>query len=843
MICVAAALSAAAASAREKADLLPLPVKMAQRHGVFTVDRQTVICADASAMDLAAYLNGWLGAWIGHPLETASPASDGLPGPGEERIRLSINPALACPDDSRLLMPADGYTVTVTPHGAEITGVDRGGLFYGVQTFLQLLPPEIYARKMRHDKLKAGCVEISDYPCFPYRGMMLDVARTFTPAEGVKKFIDRLAFHKINRFHWHLTDDEGWRIEIKSYPDLTAKGAFRGPDLPLKPIYGAWNRVYGGYYTQQEIREIVEYAAFHNIEIIPEIELPGHSRAAARAYPEILCTGKHDVSASAGYDRREVWCVAREENYAMLSAVLSEVCALFPSEYIHIGGDEVSKGQWRACPRCKALAGDADALMDIFTGRLTEILAANGKKPAVWNEAAASGKMPRATTRVHGWENMRAARNAALMGYPTVVMPGDYFYFDMRQIASEPGQVWACVFTADRTHSLDFEAMGFTPEAMRNVIGVEGSFFSEIYLSQDNEDYLYYQCYPRICALAEVGWRRPGSRDTDDFNSRLYGVHADRMAAMGITYRLPPPAAVYDGQAIETAERCGYTAIRYTADLSQPGEDSPSYRHRLSAKDGDISKYLFRAWRDDAKSVAVVPAITTEAHLDAYGAASIEIPMPAPGLWYLRLGQPRGEASITSLAVTAADTSYYIIRNGQRINPLHNMRIYSTERTTGGVITLSMSNDSALPTDIGVSLERSPYIEPEVTITSSMPQDPRSPFARAADYNFTSYGRTSRTCLPGDNVTYTFAAPVECRSIDIRTGFYHMPRYLMPFGGVEISADGRTFTPAGELRDGRAVIIPSGPVKAVRITSSVSGNGESNVILQDLKILPLEDER
>ena len=303
--------------------------------------------------------------------------------------------------------------------------------------------------------------------------MMLDVARTWIGVDGVKRYIDLLSYHGINKLHLHLSDDEGWRIEIRSHPELTEIGGFRGGDSPVRPVYGKWDEKYGGFYTQDEMRGLIRYAAVRNIEIIPEIDLPGHSRNIASVHPEIRCNYPPDTLSTNGYDYRSAWCVAREENYALLADILGELCALFPSEYIHVGGDEVDMTQWKRCPDCQALMrqrgmADPHQLEDLFMQRMAAILSANGKRPAVWNEAVATGDLAH-DSRGYGWQSGKACLDATAKGYKTVVMPGEYFYFDMRQSPNEPGHQWAAIFDARKVYSFDFAEAGFSAAQMRRV--------------------------------------------------------------------------------------------------------------------------------------------------------------------------------------------------------------------------------------------------------------------------------------------------------------------------------------------------------------------------------------
>lgn len=498
-----------------------------------TITPQTCIGFEQPLAPLAGYLSDYLNV----KPDAKSIASEG-------GIRLATDSTLA----------SEAFRLVVAPAGVTVTGGDYGGVFNGIQALFRLLPPEVYAHALPA-RVELRDTTIVDAPRFPYRGMMLDVARTWIEKDRVKRYMDLFSYHNINKLHLHLTDDEGWRIEIKSHPELARIGGFRGGDSPVRAVYGKWEGKYGGYYTQDDLREMIDYAAVRNIEIIPEIDLPGHSRNIASLHPEIRCNYPPDTLSTNGYDYRSAWCAAREENFRLLDDILGEVCALFPSEYIHIGGDEVEMEQWQRCPDCRALmrrmgTDDPRRLQDRFMERLDAILAAHGKRPAVWNEAAATGGFTR-ESRVYGWQSASASLEAVRKGYPTVVMPAAYFYFDMRQSPHEEGHDWAAVFDARKVYEFDLTKFGFTEELLPGVVGLEGTFFSEAYVSHEPEkpDYLDYMLFPRVCALGRLAWR--GNADGwDAFYRELVEEHYDRMAAMGIRFRLFPPKVTYKDETL-----------------------------------------------------------------------------------------------------------------------------------------------------------------------------------------------------------------------------------------------------------------------------------------------------
>lgn len=529
------------------AAILPKPVSESYTGSSFTITDKSTLVYDSSVREAATYLLEYL------PFKLILSSQKMMDGD----VRLAVNK----------LMDSEEYTLEVNSKNIVITGGSYAGVFNGVQTLLQLLPPKVYTKSCRLP-LSVPCCTIKDSPKFSYRGFMLDVARTWISADKVKRYIDLMSHLKLNKLHFHLTDDEGWRIEILSHPELATVGGYRGGDSPVFPRYGKFYEKWGGYYTQQELRDIVAYASQRNIEVIPEIDMPGHSKALGAICSDILCNYTPNKSVTNGLEIRNVWCAAKESNYALIDDIIREMSGIFTSDYIHIGGDEVNMAQWRKCPDCQRLKKEhglqnEKQIEDYFISRVTKILTKYGKKPAVWNEAIEGGLLPK-TTRVHGWESIKKCLAATSKGYPTIIMPGHYFYFDMKQSASEPGHTWAAIFDAKKVLSFDFAKQGFTSEHLKNVAGIEASFFSEIYIAHNPESssYLDYMLFPRLCALSEVAWSRE-KRSWEQFYTALKESHYDRMDAMGVTYRLQPPTVEYKDGKIYATVSDGST-IHYT---------------------------------------------------------------------------------------------------------------------------------------------------------------------------------------------------------------------------------------------------------------------------------------
>lgn len=519
-------------------NIVPSPKRFEKGDGVFNIFSTTKITHQAGLRPQAERLAGYL------PLEVREYNAQQT---GDIVLRENKN------------LDSEAYVLSVCEEGVLIEGGSVAGVHNGVETFLQLLPSSVYAHSLSFPVAVGGCT-VEDSPRFAYRGFMLDVSRTWMDADKVKLFIERLAHHKINKLHLHLSDDEGWRIEIKSHPELTEIGGFRGVGSPVAARYGKWQERYGGFFTQEQMRDIVEYAAVRNVEIIPEIDLPGHSHNLARVKPEVLCNYTPSTEASDGYDMRSVLCVSKESNYALLDDIFRELADIFPSQWVHIGGDEVSAAQWKRCPECQALMTregmqSGEELQAHFTQRVAAIVKQYGKSPCVWNEAINAGSLTK-EAMVYGWKDVAACCKSVEKGYATVVMPGAYFYFDMRQTPREPGHDWAAIFDMRKPLSFDFRKQGFTEEQMQNVVGVEGTFFSELYVSHldDDYDYIYYQTYPRICALSELAWCGTGG-EWQAFYTKMSASHYSRMAAMGIDFRLFPPTVSYaDGVLKATAD-------------------------------------------------------------------------------------------------------------------------------------------------------------------------------------------------------------------------------------------------------------------------------------------------
>lgn len=436
-------------------------------------------------------------------------------------------------------LPKEGYKLTITPHRITIIGKDAG-MFYGIQTLMQLFPVETSGTE------KFNCVTIEDSPRFGYRGMMLDVSRHFFTVPQVKKVIELMAAYKLNNFHWHLVDGQGWRIEIKKYPKLTQVGAYR-----LQTSFGTnrdWpdSLSYGGFYTQDDIRDVVKFAAQRYINVIPEIEMPAHSEAALRAYPELKCEPPADTKIPAR-DINNIYCPT-EETFTFLENVLTEVMELFPSKYIHIGGDEAGKQPWKESAFCQALIKekglkDEHELQSYFIQRIEKFLNSKGRSIIGWDEILEGGLAPNAT--VMSWTGEAGGIAAAHQKHNVIMTPqttGNYF--DHYQSGSPQEPVSFGRYAAlDETYNYDPVSKELTPDEQKYVIGTQGNLWTEYVPTVAK---LQYQILPRLFALSEVAWSLPKNKDYTNFSEVRLAKHFARLEAVHYNYRVPTALPVID---------------------------------------------------------------------------------------------------------------------------------------------------------------------------------------------------------------------------------------------------------------------------------------------------------
>lgn len=430
-------------------------------------------------------------------------------------ISLSLNQKIANPE---------GYTITVDKKGVNIAGATAAAVFRGIQTLRKSLPIV-----KGETSVALPFVNISDAPRFAYRGMHLDCARHFFPLEVVKDYIDMIALHGMNKFHWHLTEDQGWRIEIKKWPKLTTVGAWRSGTVISRntPIEDGIR--HGGFYTQEECREIVKYAADRYITVIPEIDMPGHMLGALAAYPELGCTGgPYEVQRRWGVFA-DILCAGKEKTFQFVQDVLDEVISIFPSEYIHIGGDESPRSRWKECPLCqkriqdegiKAENGQSkeDRLQGYFTKRVEKYLASKGKKIIGWDELLGCDVEQSAT--IMSWTGAEPGAKGAKLGHDVIMTPNGVMYFDYyqtKQTWNEPLSIGGCS-TVEDVYQFEPVAADLSPEQAQHILGVQANLWGE-YIAYPSQ--IQYQVLPRMAALAEVQWMQPQDKNFDEFKERV----------------------------------------------------------------------------------------------------------------------------------------------------------------------------------------------------------------------------------------------------------------------------------------------------------------------------------
>ena len=485
-------------SDRKGIDVIPMPRSVEYHSGNFTISPETKFYTNLSAESRQALTDYLEGTSLGSvPFAESATGNNG--------IELNL-----C--DSSIVTGNEAYRIEIDKKGIRLSASTETGIFYGLQTLLQLLN--------NSDNKTLPALTINDSPRFPYRGLHLDVSRHFFDKEFVKKQLDAMAYFKMNRLHWHLTDGAGWRIEIKKYPRLTSFAAWR----PFDKLNDWWvggrtfceqddPRAVGGYYTQDDIREVVAYAAERHITIIPESEMPGHSEEVLATYPELSCSGKPYVNAD--------FCIGTEKTFEFLENVLLEVIDLFPSEYIHIGGDEASKSSWKTCPRCQKRMADehlnsVDELQSYMIHRIEKFLNDHGRKIIGWDEIIEGGLSPTAT--VMSWRGEEGGIKAVKAGNQAIMTPGKYCYLDAFQDApnTQPMAIGGYL-TLEKVYSFEPVPDSLSTKEAELILGVQGNVWTEHIPTPEHYEYMIY---PRILALAEIGWSPSEVKKWDNFHTR-----------------------------------------------------------------------------------------------------------------------------------------------------------------------------------------------------------------------------------------------------------------------------------------------------------------------------------
>jgi len=524
LLLAAFALSWTHVTATASLSLIPKPVSVQTTDEFFVFGPKTAIAATGPLARLGRQLQEDLSPATGYEFPVLGRA-------GSNSIHLRLDKALA-------KFGSEGYQLHVKPTGVEIAASTPAGVFYGIQTLRQMLPPEIF-RRAKTDGVDWSIpgATIQDQPRFSWRGLHIDVGRHFMPKEFLLKYIDLLALQKMNVLHLHLTEDQGWRIEIKKYPKLTSVGSIRKQTMAGHYEEHRFDGVpYGGFYTQDDIREIVRYAQDRFVNVMPEIEMPGHSQAAIAAYPELGNTGKQ-LEVGTQWGVVENVFNPNDSTIRFLQDVLSEVLELFPSKFIHVGGDECPKSQWKASPdaqaKIKALGlKDENELQSWFIHQMDTFLASKGRRLVGWDEILEGGLAPGAT--VMSWQGEEGGIAAAKAGHDVVMTPSPYTYFDHYQTRDHKaeGVAFGGFLPLNRVYGYDPVPKQLTPEEAKHILGAQGQLWTE-YIPTPKR--LEFMAFPRACALAEVLWTPKAEKDYDEFMKRL-PTHLARLTAMDVDY-------------------------------------------------------------------------------------------------------------------------------------------------------------------------------------------------------------------------------------------------------------------------------------------------------------------
>jgi len=572
--------------------IIPQPVKMQLSSGEFELKKSSVIVISGDEMiPLAEYLADEISTATGLQLQITEGNGKGI--------------SLVLQNNLLGTLGTEGYKLNVNSWGIEIIAGKTSGLFYGIQTLLQMLPYGDDCEECEDDEIEIQCVAIEDFPRFGWRGLLLDVSRHFFTIDEVKKMIDEMAIYKYNLLQLHLTDDQGWRLEIKSMPELTSTGAWRVPRTGLwwdrEPPQEGEEPTYGGFYTQEQMKELIDYAMFRNVSILPEIEAPGHSLAAIAAYPYLSSTGKkYKVNPGSKFytiDDNSI-CAGKETSYEYMEKVLSEVADLFPFEYVHIGGDECYKGFWKKCPDCQKRMKenglkDENELQSYFIKRLEKILEAKGKKLIGWDEILEGGLAPNAA--VMSWRGMQGGITAAKAEHHVVMSPVEFAYLDFYQgdPAIEPPTY--AMLRLKKVYEFEPVPEGVDPEF---ILGGQGNLWTE---SVPTFRHAEYMLWPRSLALAEVLWSPSATRDWINFVNRTE-EHLTRLEEADINYAV----SFYDAIVTPSKDEKGVYLIEltseldgvdmyYTFDNTYPDDHSPLYKEgeKLSIpKDADTFRVI-----------------------------------------------------------------------------------------------------------------------------------------------------------------------------------------------------------------------------------------------------------
>lgn len=559
----------------ERVSIIPIPVEINAGKGEFKINpNTTIVYSNDSLSWLATYASSLWEQYLGYPLQQ----SIELEKHTSNHIGIKIN---SYPNE---IIDNEGYTIEINRNGVLINANTKAGILYGIQTFYQLLST--------NPKGIIPCLSITDYPRFAYRGMHLDVSRHFHPVDFIYQMLDHMAMHKLNTFHWHLVDDQGWRLEIKKYPKLTEVGAWRvdmserhWDDRPVSEAKSG-TATYGGFYTQDEVRAVVAYAAERNITVMPEIEMPAHVMSALAAYPDYSCTGENlGVPPGGVWPITHIYCAGNDDTFKFLEDILIEVMDLFPSKYIHIGGDEADKTEWKRCKKCQqrikdeGLTGE-DELQSYFIKRIEKFLNDHNRKIVGWDEILEGGLAPNAV--VMSWRGDEGGIEATRIGNKAIMTPGSHCYFNFYQgdPALEP-LAFGGNTTLKKVYGYEPLPAELSKEESKLIIGAQANLWSEFLPTTQLVEYM---AFPRLAALAEVLWSPKESRNWTCFTHRMKHQY-NRYKKLGINYSL----SAFQVNTTNILDTLNQTIkVKLTADI-----EDPQIRYTLDGTDPNRQSKTF----------------------------------------------------------------------------------------------------------------------------------------------------------------------------------------------------------------------------------------------------------
>ena len=836
--------------------LVPLPAKVVPGTGAFQLDAATTILATKPEEKHAAEL---LASWLRPPTGLALAIQE---NGGGKAIRFSLDPSLG----SRL--GREGYLLKCDTAGVTIQAAEGAGLILGAQTFRQLLPPQAFRTTMAAGiSWQAAAADIEDRPRFPWRGFCIDVSRHFLTLADLKRLVDDMAAQKLNLLQIHLTDDDGWRMEIKKYPKLTEIGAWRGTECPLPNTRpGETHKRYGGFYTQEELKKLVAYAKARNIEIMPEIDLPGHALAIVTAYPETLPSKLSDAVSVQGYKANAI-SPAKESNYRMIDDIIAEVAAIFPFSYIHIGGDEVNHKIWENCPEIKELMAK-EKLANLyqvqvhFTKRLEQIITKNGRKMIGWEEIADDRLSP--DTGIMAWLGPEPGWKAAKRGAPVVMAPGAHCYFDMGYPGGEdepPSHWWAGAVGLGRAYEFDplSPAAGLDDAAKAMVLGIHAALWSEFvtewksksgWLELKNEgECAEYKIWPRLCATAETGWTPQGNRDFAQFSQRMSGQYA-RMAEAGGKFRLEPPSARLEKGEILIQPAWPECKVIYTVDGSDPF-NSPTVktwdgkpidsRHRVGLAMRSVMPD-YKILSPLSRGAVIAPAGSWDVAGWERGQVKTLVyqvgdHINQAGRWRVRMQKTKGP---DGLVVEKME-----LRSGSQI-------LASASPDKRGAVIFDLKADVSENPELVVSARFNgekpeahgtvlienlgTEVVPGIIIETKIPgYGEDHDIAKLLDMDPETFFWSSRHLEAGDTLTWVLPEATALETVALQTGAPGGTKDQLLDAVLEVSADGKEFTDATGFAYGAATANLGGrKIKAIRLRSTATSPGWA--IVQDLRL-------